>query len=136
MCPKCLGFLCSCWSLITFMLFLPWWTFSVCYTCGHWKSSTQRRSFFYGETMNVDIWQNISPSNKNVSSSFVFSYFYMLHLSFYRLTPLYISVVFLLPQAPSILFVEVTVQLCKIAIIIFSIDSFADYFLDELIPLV
>lgn len=42
---------------------------SVCCTCGHWKSSTQRRSFFCGETMNVDIWQSILPSNKNVSNT-------------------------------------------------------------------
>ena len=42
-------------------------SFSVCCICGHWKSFTQRRYFFYGETMNVDTWQNISLSNKNVS---------------------------------------------------------------------
>lgn len=42
---------------------------SVFYTSGHWKSSIQRHYFYFVEIMNVDIWQNISPSNKNVSSS-------------------------------------------------------------------
>lgn len=45
------------------------YAFSVCCTFGRWKSSTQRHSFFCGETMNVDIWRSISPSNKNVSKS-------------------------------------------------------------------
>lgn len=44
---------------------------SACYTSGLWKSSTQRRYFYWEEIMNVDIWQNISLSNKNVSISFV-----------------------------------------------------------------
>lgn len=42
---------------------------SAFYTSGRWKSSIQRRYFYFVEIMNVDIWQNISPSNKNVSSS-------------------------------------------------------------------
>lgn len=44
---------------------------SAFYTSGHWKSSTQRRYFYWEEIMNVDIWQNISLSNKNVSIPFV-----------------------------------------------------------------
>ncbi len=44
-------------------------SFSVSFTSGRWKASTQRRCFCCEETMNVDIWLNISLSNKNVSTT-------------------------------------------------------------------
>ncbi len=54
---------------------------SVFYTSGRWKSSIQRHYFYFVEIMNVDIWQNISPSNKNVSTSQCLSYCFSFFLS-------------------------------------------------------
>lgn len=54
------------WTLARADLF-PCFDCSVFYTSGRWKSSTQRHYFYFVEIMNVDIWRNISLSNKNVS---------------------------------------------------------------------